>query len=108
VNPALSASGALTFENAAQAAGVASAAERYTIQWSVFDNASGTHKDVETEQTVTSTTAQAPAALFATQPEYVSALVRAFRADQPAWSQPLRVYFRRAGDAWSLVGLERP
>jgi hypothetical protein len=107
VNPALTGSGELTFENAAHAAAVANAAERYTIQWSVFDNASATHKDVGSEQTVNATKAQAPAALFASQPEYVSALVRAVQADQPAWSQPLRVYFRRSGDAWSLVGLER-
>jgi len=107
VNPALSASGELTFENAGHAAAIANAAERYTIQWSVFDNASAGHKDVGSEQTVTKTTAQAPAALFASQPEYVSALMRAFHADHPAWSQPLRVYFRRSGDRWSLVGLER-
>jgi hypothetical protein len=107
VNPALSASGELTFENAAHAMAVANAAERYTIQWSTFDNASATHKDVGSEQTVRSTAAQAPAALFASQPEYVSALVRAFHVDQPAWSQPLRLYFRRSGDRWSLVGLER-
>ena len=108
MNPALSPSGELTFENAAHATAVANAAERYTIQWSTFDNASATHQDVGPEQSVTSTTAQAPAAVFAAQPEYVSALVRAFHADYPAWSQPLRVYFRRSGDRWSLVGLERP
>ncbi len=46
VNLALSPAGELTFENAAQKAGVGPAAERYTIQWSIFDNASSTHKDV--------------------------------------------------------------
>ena len=34
---------------------MANAAERYTIQWSRFDNASATHQDVGAEQTVTST-----------------------------------------------------
>lgn len=107
VNPSLSASGELTFENAAQAAGVASAAERYTIQWSVFDNLAATVKDVGSEQTIATTKTQAPSELLASPPEYVSALIKAFHADQPAWSQPLRVYFRRGGDGWSLVGLER-
>ena len=83
------------------------AAERYTIQWSSFDNASNTHKDVGAEQTVTSPAAQAPAALLSAPPEYISALVRAFHGEHAAWSRPLMVYFRRTGDNWSLVGLER-
>jgi hypothetical protein len=107
VNPALSPAGDLTFENAAHKAAVANAAERYTVEWSVFDNATGTHTIVSTEQTVTTTSAQAPAALFSSQPEYVSAVVRAFHRDKPAWSQPLRIYFRKSGSEWSLVGLER-
>ncbi len=107
VNPGLSPAGELTFENAAIAAGVANAVERYTIQWSVFDNASNTHKNAGPEQIVTSPKAQAPAELLSARPEYVAALVRAFHADHPAWSQPLMLYFRRTGDGWSLVGLER-
>ena len=107
VNPSLSQGGELTFENAAQKAGVATAAERYTVQWSAFDNATGTHKDVEPEQTVTSPVAQAPAALLSVRPEYVGALVRTFHPDHAAWTRPLMLYFRRGGDGWQLVGLER-
>jgi hypothetical protein len=107
VSPSLSQNGELTFENAAEKAGVALAAERYTIQWSAFDNATSTHKDVGAVQSVTSPSAQAPAELLSARPEYIGALVRAFHADQPAWSRPLMVYFRRGGDTWSLVGLER-
>ncbi|HEY6613129.1 MAG TPA: hypothetical protein VIZ32_01380 [Vicinamibacterales bacterium] len=107
VNPQLSPAGELTFENAAQKAGVGPAAERYTIQWSSFDNASSTHKDVGSEQLATSLKAQVPPDLLSARPEYVAALVRAFHADHPAWSQPLMLYFRRAGESWSLVGLER-
>jgi hypothetical protein len=107
VDFALSAAGALTFENAARKAGVANAAERYTLQWSQFDNATSTHKNVGTEQTVTEPRAQAPEALLAARPDYVAAVVRAYHADQPAWQKPVTVYFRKAGDTWSLVGLER-
>ena len=42
VNLALSETGELTFENAAERAGVAKPAEHYTVQWSRFDNAAGT------------------------------------------------------------------
>jgi hypothetical protein len=107
VNLALSPSGELTFENAAQKAGVGAEAERYSVQWSIFDNASSSHKNVGSEQTVTGLAAQAPAALLAERPEYVGVLVRAFHRDQPAWSRPLMAYFRQSGKAWSLVGLER-
>jgi aerobic-type carbon monoxide dehydrogenase small subunit (CoxS/CutS family) len=44
VNPTLDAAGVLTFENAAERAGVAKAAERYTVEWLRFDNADGTSR----------------------------------------------------------------
>ena len=107
VDPVLSAAGVLTFANAAQKAGVAEAAERYTLQWSTFDNATGDHKTAGTEQTVRDTSAQAPADLLAARPEYVSASIRAHHRDRAAWSRPVTVFFRRSIDGWSLVGLER-
>ncbi len=107
VNPSLSQNGELTFENAAQKAGVAPAAERYTIQWSAFDNASNTHKDVGAELSVTSPVAQVPAELLSARPDYICALVRTHHGDHAAWSRPLMLYFRRSGDGWALVGLER-
>jgi hypothetical protein len=107
VNAVLTPAGDLAFENASQKAAVGPAAERYTIQWSQFDNAASTHKDVGAEQTVTDTRAQPPAELLAARPEYLAARVRAFHRDFPTWSQPVMLYFRRAGDAWALVGLER-
>jgi hypothetical protein len=107
VDPALSAAGVLTFANAAQKAGVGEAAERYTVQWSQFDNASGEHKPAGAEQTVRDPSAQAPADLIAARPEYVSARIRAHHRDRSAWAQPVTVFFRRTGDGWSLVGVER-
>jgi hypothetical protein len=115
VKPALSASGELTFENAAEEAGVAKAAERYTIGWSRFDNDAGTHEPFGDEQTVTERRAQAPERLLASGADYISARVRAFHPDRPEWSQPVQLYFRRASATgsgqgaapWTLVGLER-
>ena len=51
--------------------------------------------------------AQAPAALLAAKPEFIAAQIRAFHPDQPAWAQPLSAYFRRGGEGWTLVGLDR-
>jgi hypothetical protein len=105
VRPALSASGLLTFENAAERAGVAPAAERYVIEWQRFENASGTHTPVGTEQRVTETRAQAPAG--ALEGEFVCARIRAYHPEHSAWADPLSVYFRRGASGWTLVGLER-
>ena len=107
VDPALSASGQLTFDNAAVRARVATAADRYTIQWSQFDNAGGVHKNVGAEQSVTETRAQAPAELMAGNPEYVSATLRGYNPVHPGWQEPIVLYFRRSPDGWTLVGLER-
>ena len=106
VNPSLSASGALTFENAAVEAGVAKPAERYTLVWSRLDNATGTHTFVGGEQTVTTTAGQAPPELLRGG-DYISVTIRGYQADRAGWRQPVFVYFRRAADGWSLVGLER-
>jgi hypothetical protein len=106
-NPTVSASGLLTFENAAERAGVAKAAERYTIEWSRFDNMTGTHEPAGGEVTVTEPRAQAPASLLASQPQFLAARVRAFHSDHPAWAQPIMMYFRQGEGGWKLVGLER-
>jgi hypothetical protein len=107
VNPSLSGSGVLTFDNAAEGAGVSTAAERYTVEWSRFDNATGTHEVAGAETTITEPRAQVPASLLASKPEFIAARVRAFLAGRPAWAQPLMMYFRRADGGWKLVGLER-
>lgn len=106
INVTMNEAGLLRFQNAAELVGVAKPAERYTVAWSRFDNATSAHTPVGSEQTVTTLTAQAPRELLSEQ--FVSATIRAFHPDQPAWQHPVVVYFRRAPDAtWTLVGLER-
>jgi hypothetical protein len=107
VNPALSDSGVLTFENAAERAGVASAAEGYTVEWLRFDNASGAHEAAGDETTVTEPRAQAPVSLLGAKPQFVAARVRAMHPDRPAWAHPVILYFRQVDGRWKLVGLER-
>jgi hypothetical protein len=106
VNPTLDATGALTFENAAERAGVAKAAERYTVEWLRFDNADGT-SGPPTEVTVTEPRAQAPAQLLSASPPFVAVRVRSFHPDRPAWAKPVMLYFRKMDSSWKLVGLER-
>jgi hypothetical protein len=107
VNVRMSESGELTFENEAEKAGVAKPAERYSVQWSRFDNDSNHHEPFGAEVSSPTPRVQAPADLLAPRPQYISARLRAHHSDFPAWSQPLMAYFRRSGSAWTLVGLER-
>ena len=106
VNPRLSSGGELAFDNAAEDAAVATGNVRYTIQWSSLDNTTGVATPVGGEQSVTERRAQAPDSLLSGA-QYVGARVQAHHPDHPAWSQPVMLYFRRAGGEWSLVGLER-
>jgi len=105
VDPQLSAAGVLTFRNAAVDAGAATPAASYTVSWSRFDNAAGTHTWVA-DTTVTETTAQAPAEVLQGT-DYVAVLIRGVHPQQARWLRPTRVYFRREGTGWKTVGIER-
>jgi hypothetical protein len=107
VKPSLSEAGVLTFDNAAELAGVAKAAERYSIEWLRFDNASGSHEPVGAESSIVEPRAEAPASLLGSKPPFIAARVRAFHHDHPEWAQPVMLYFRYADPGWKLVGLER-
>jgi hypothetical protein len=103
----LAGDGALSFANAATAAGVAPPADRYTLQWFRFDNATDTRTDGETV-TVSVPTATAPPALLSTRAgDYIGVAIAASHADHPAWARPATFYFRRTADAWEWVGAAR-
>ena len=103
VGPALSASGELTFRNAAVDAGVSQAPKGYRAAWSAFDNNTSSATAIAVTESA-ATTVRAPAL---GNPAFVKVEISA-TADAPAaWTQPVAVYFRRAADGWSLVGFER-
>jgi hypothetical protein len=106
VSPRLDGSGRLTFENAAYAAGAASGPAAYRAAWFRFDNATGEVQPIaQTESTTT--TMEAPRGLPATAGAFVGADVSVESDGHPSWRRPVRIVFRRDGDAWKLVGLER-
>jgi hypothetical protein len=103
-DPVLDASG-FAFRNVAVDAGVSPAAVAYDVAWYAFDNASGAHRRVgDIVRIGHGQRTPLPASLA--NETFVMAAVAADGAD-PGWRKPARVYFRRDGSGWKLVGLER-
>jgi len=101
----LSATGELTFQNAAVRAGASTPGTGYTVQWGSFDNVTDSQRAVGGEETVTAGRARMPAALDASQ--FVVVTVRAHHPEHPAWNQPVRAYFRKQAAGWQTVGIDR-
>jgi hypothetical protein len=106
VAPRLDANGRLTFDNAAVSAGVASGPATYRASWSRFDNATGETQALSETQSPT-TTIEAPRGLPTASGSFVTVDISVDSAAHATWKRPIRTYFRRAGDGWTLVGLER-
>ena len=105
VDVALSADGELTFRNAAVESGVASAAERYHVRWSRFDNATGSATGT-VDGTATGPRLTAPSQVLAGA-QFVQVDIAAQHPQFPAWSAPVTAHFRREESGWALVGFVR-
>jgi hypothetical protein len=101
----------LTFENAAtRYAGLPEPDGGYRGEWFEFDNATGATTRVIGETTSKTASLEAPAGvpgLPAADGAYLKVSLTAPDSHHPAWSHPVDLYFRRAGGAWTLVGVER-
>jgi hypothetical protein len=106
VEPRLDANGQLSFHNAAYAAGVASGAATYRASWSHFDNATGEGRALSATESAT-TTIEAPRGLLTASGSIVMVDISVDSDAHPEWQRPIRTYFRRASDGWTLLGLER-
>ena len=103
----LTATGALTFRNAAVDADVTAAPKQYVVRWQRFDNATGATADIAmTSAPGPTTSLQAPANLPQEVGAYVVAEIAATGGPE-SWSVPARAYFVRESNAWRLVGFER-
>jgi hypothetical protein len=106
IDPSLDAGGTLTFGNAAVAAGLAQAPAGYRAEWFRFDNTTGESTPLGRSEGAGARLA-APAAVGANAGPYVRVDISATGARIPAWERPVRVYFRRTGNAWTWVGFDR-
>jgi hypothetical protein len=107
VDPALDASGRLTWKNAAVDARVADAPQSYTLQWFRLDNATDTRTTVGDPVTVASAGAAAPAELLTRGGDYIGVVITSAHKDRAAWARPATFYFRRTGNGWTWIGAER-
>jgi hypothetical protein len=85
---------------------VATAADRYQIEWGRFDNATGAVTDT-LSVAVAERRQQLPAAYVSAPPDYLQARVSAVHPRFPAWANPVTLHFRRTASGWTLVGLNR-
>ena len=112
INPlvdfALDEAGVLTFANAAVDAGFARAPGGYRAAWAEYDNGSGESRALGADTRSSGPRLAAPGALPPRPGAFVEIAVRADDPPRAAWTRPVRVWFRRADDGWTLVGLERP
>jgi hypothetical protein len=111
VNARIGADGALTFENAAVDAGIAKPPQSYRLEWSRFDNATGTATaSVQGGTTGGASSTQTPR-FDVPQPlrdaAFIRVSVQTIHPDYPAWSSPVTFTFRRADTQWETVGLDR-
>lgn len=109
VNPVvdvqLSATGTLTFKNAAVDAGVAPAPAEYVVQWLRFDNATGETTAIGTTS-ASATSVAAPPELPSQTGTYIRAEIAA-KGGAESWAAPAHAYFLRTAAGWKRAGFER-
>jgi hypothetical protein len=106
VDPALDATGKLTFGNAAVQYGFATAPAGYSAAWYAFDNATGESKPLG-QAAGTRAEIQAPSGLPAAAGAYIRVEVTVNHPDHPRWKEPVQAYFLRQAAGWKLVGFDR-
>jgi hypothetical protein len=106
VEPRLSAAGELAFDNAAVDAGVAKPPDAYRATWWQFDNVTGRGQSLG-ETRGANPALKPPRPLPSSAGAMVEVDVSSEGASNPAWQRPVRLYFRRTAEDWTLVGLER-
>jgi hypothetical protein len=107
VNPTLAPNGALRFANVAVDSDLASGPTAYQATWWQFDNATGEATRMLDRTESREPSMQGPRSLPGDLGAFVRVDITAISTAHPPWNVPVRAYFRRTEDGWSLVGLER-
>ena len=97
--------GVLTFRNLAIETKTATPGRGYKVAWARFDNATGTATPVGEPQVLSETRGAAPREALSG--DFVQAALTGDHPTHTGWATPTTVVFRRAGTAWTLVGVDR-
>ena len=98
----------LAFENPAVKAGFAAAPKGgYQATWYRFNNATAAADQIGSPTTASDGRLKPPADLPRDADSYVKVSIHAVEPPHAPWAKPVDVYFRRAGNGWQLVGVER-
>jgi hypothetical protein len=97
----------LRFANLSERYRFADPGTTYEVAWSVYDNTTDTARPLADAVTRTDTVVPVPANPSLTGDTYLRAEIRSRHDDFPAWSEPVRVYLRRDGGTFDVVGVER-
>jgi hypothetical protein len=98
----------LAFENPAVKAGFAAAPKQgYQATWYRFNNATEAADQIGSPTTTSDSRLKPPADLPRDANSYVKVSIHAVEPPHAPWAKPVDVYFRRAGNGWQLVGVER-
>ena len=99
----------LTFRNLSEDYGFAEPGSVYRVQWSIYDNASGTHTALGPEREITSTMLAVPdaEAVAEGRDKFFVAEIHAIHDDHPMWNRRVLVYLRPVGDRFEVVGIDR-
>jgi len=98
--------GTLTFENDAVSDGLSAPPVAYRIQWFRFDNGDGVMTPAGAVVTTAQPRASVPEELRGSV-SFIAADVSAVDPQHAAWQEPVRVFFRRVEQHWTLIGVER-
>ena len=116
VDPALSEAGTISFRNPAVEYGFAPAPSGYHVVWHRFDNATGQATRIGESNGATARIEAPGEVLVRVKPDttlpggrgaFVRADISAVGGAHPSWVAPVRAYFKRTGEGWTLVGFER-
>jgi hypothetical protein len=112
INPltkfALSDGGVLTFENPAVRAKYWEAPKGgYSAIWANYDNGAGQATVIGAPTPSGQERIQGPSDLPRAEGAFVKVSISAVEALNPAWARPVDVYFKRTGNTWKLVGVDR-
>ena len=99
----------LRWRNLPESYGFAGGGTRYRVQWSVYDDGTGTTRSLDVAAEVAEPTAPLPAAPDVTPGthRYLLAEIHALNDEHPLWNRRVGVYLRPTADGFDVVGIER-